>query len=146
MERSSDRNMPDRQTLQRLLRELDTNGLFYASRRDTCTVRYSRIPAVEEEVLRTVEDSPSITQRAVGCEPFLCVEPYMKCMSASFTLVVRCILLEVFAGNGDSSQLIDFVIRQLNSAFCCFNVAFPLPYSCAKYDYLGSSGIYISDI
>lgn len=66
MERFPGRHQPDRRTFERLHRELCASGAFYASRRDTGTGRYRRLPAVEEAVLRTVEDSPSTSSRAVG--------------------------------------------------------------------------------
>ncbi|PRD19029.1 UNVERIFIED_CONTAM: hypothetical protein NCL1_58654 [Trichonephila clavipes] len=57
---------PDRQTFDRIHRELRTSGTFYASRRETDIGRYRRTPSMEQRILNTVDNNPSPSSRAVG--------------------------------------------------------------------------------
>ena len=64
--RFPDRSQLDRRTIVRLRRKLCTSGSFYASKRNSSTLNYRKIGAVESRILNAVEDNLFINSRAVG--------------------------------------------------------------------------------
>lgn len=59
------RQLPNRQTFQRIHRELCVSESVYASRCDVSCGKYHRMPAVEETVLWAVEDNTATRRRTV---------------------------------------------------------------------------------
>ena len=65
-ERFLDRNQPDHRTFKRLHLELSKNGSLHASRLHTGIGRYCRILAMEESILKAVQNYPSTGLRVLG--------------------------------------------------------------------------------